>query len=98
MTTTTDPGMAELWEDREPPAPDPRRVERRDRNHCGRDCRCTHTEGCDRGWVAMPAYTDPVTKQTYEPVAPCPMCRPESYARLRAESHDDGKRIGRRRS
>lgn len=71
----------------------------RDVGHCGRaGCRCTHTEGCDHGWVDMPAYTDPVTKQGYAPVAPCPVCRPESYDQLRADSANDGKRIGRPRS
>lgn len=48
--------------------------------HCGRaGCRCTHTEGCDRGWVDVPSYTDPRTLQTYSPVAPCPVCRPERF-------------------
>lgn len=83
-----------------PPAPDPRRVARRERNHCGRatGCTCTHTEGCDHGWLELPAYTDEITKQTYHPVQPCPACRPEHYTRLRAESHNDGPRVGRRRA
>lgn len=78
--------------------PDPRRVKLRAPNHCGRDgCRCTHTEGCDHGWVEMPVYTDAVTKQAYTPVQPCPVCRPEPYQRLRADSTNDGPRVGRRR-
>jgi len=90
---------AGLWDDREPPTPDPERLRRRPITHCGREgCRCTHTEGCDHGWVEMPAYTDAVTKQTYTPVAPCPVCRSESYQRLQAESRNDGARVGRPRS
>lgn len=95
----TDAALAQLWDDRPQPEPDPARLRRREREHCGRDaCRCTHTEGCDRGWVDMPAYVDPVTKQTYAPVQPCPVCRPESWARMRNQSTDDGPRVGRRRS
>lgn len=90
---------AALWDDYEPPPPDPERVRRRPIVHCGRvGCRCTHTEGCDHGWVELPPYTDPATKQTYAPVAPCPVCRPESYGRLQADSRNDGPRVGRRRS
>lgn len=102
---TTDAAQAALdpWAERvvsqPPPQLDPRRVALRTPGHCGRgECRCTHTEGCEFGWVEMPAYTDPVTKQTYQPVQPCPVCRPESYARLREESRNDGRRVGRRRS
>lgn len=58
---------------------------------CGRrDCRCTHTQPCERGWLTMP----PVVAQgvTYERVAPCPVCRPEAATRyeaqLRASSKD----------
>ena len=90
---------AGLWDGYEPPTPDPQRVQRRPITHCGRaGCRCTHTEGCDHGWVEMPAYVDPVTKQTYQPVQPCPMCRPESYQRLQHDSTNDGTRIGRPRT
>ena len=60
----------------------PERVARRASGHCGRrDCRCTHTEGCDHGWIELPSYTDPVTGQTYTPVGPCPVCRHELYTR-----------------
>lgn len=88
-----------LGETYTPPAPDPRRVDRREGPHCQRrGCPCTHTEGCDHGWIEQPTYTDPVTKQTYTPVAPCPACRPEPHQRLRAESVNDGPRVGRRRA
>lgn len=76
--------------------PDPRRVQLRPTAHCGRKhCRCTHTEGCDHGWVEMPDYVDPVTKQTYTPVQRCPICRPEHYQRVAAESRNNGPREGR---
>jgi hypothetical protein len=60
----------------------PDRLNRRDRGHCGRAaCRCTHTDGCDHGWLDTEPYTDPVTLQTYAPVEPCPVCRPEATER-----------------
>lgn len=52
----------------------------RDATHCYRKaCRCTHTDGCDHGWIDL----DPITNHgvTYERVAPCPVCRPEAAAR-----------------
>lgn len=65
--------------------PDPRRVAKRDTGHCGRrGCTCTHTEGCDHGWLDTTPYTDEVTKQTYAPVEPCPVCRPEAVERMLA--------------
>lgn len=50
--------------------------------HCGRrGCRCTHTNGCDHGWVDLPDRKHPRTLLTYPTVAPCPVCRPESWER-----------------
>jgi hypothetical protein len=43
-------------------------------NACGRSiCRCTHTE-CDRGFVN--------SVEVYGAVAPCPQCKPETFAVL----------------
>lgn len=66
------------------PKPNAARIARwRDHNHCGRaGCRCTHSDGCDHGWIDGLSYTDPVTLQTYRPVEPCPVCRPEYAERL----------------
>lgn len=64
------------------PVADPRRLHKREAPHCGRDgCRCTHSDGCEYGWIEAGAYTDAVTLQTYSPVEPCPVCRPEATAR-----------------
>lgn len=90
----------QLWttdDDATPPAPAARHIGLRERGHCGREaCRCTHTDGCDFGWVEMPPYTE--HQVTYRPVAPCPVCRPESYQRLHAGSRNDGPQVGRRRA
>jgi hypothetical protein len=60
----------------------PARLAYRDRGHCGREaCRCTHSHGCDHGWIQLPAYEHPATGLVYEPVGPCPVCRPEATAR-----------------
>lgn len=99
MTTQPLDNPLPIGEAYTPPPPDPRRVDRRETTHCQRKgCTCTHTEDCDHGWIQQPAYTDPVTQQTYAPVRPCPACRPEHYQRLRAESSNDGPPVGRRRS
>jgi hypothetical protein len=38
--------------------------------HCGREaCRCTHTQGCEAGWLDAP-----VTKDGYQQVRPCGAC------------------------
>ena len=40
--------------------------------HCRRKgCRCTHSHGCYRGWLDVPA-----TATTPEHTSPCPICRP----------------------
>jgi hypothetical protein len=57
--------------------------------HCGsRGCICTHTHGCDRGWVFM-EYTDEIRVKVdglptiqlvkREGVRPCQMCDSERY-------------------
>lgn len=49
--------------------------------HCRRrGCPCTHTDGCDYGWVPMPPREQHGI--TYEQVAPCPVCRPDAADRL----------------
>lgn len=74
--------------DRPLPVVDPRRLHRRETLHCGRlACRCTHTDGCEYGWIEGTPYTDDVTLQTYRPVEPCPVCRPEATARRIEGSH-----------
>jgi hypothetical protein len=41
------------------------------RTFCGRqDCPCTHTGGCDAGWIYVPEI---------ERVAPCQHCKPRAY-------------------
>lgn len=80
LWTADDPAPPGLRESTRPT--NPAGIARRDRGHCGRSgCRCTHTHGCDHGWVQLPSYTDPKTLQTYSPVGPCPVCRPEATAR-----------------
>lgn len=65
--------------------PDPSRATRFPRGHCGRaGCRCTHTEGCDHGWVDMPPRE--LNGQRYTEVAPCPICRPDAMDRMMAGS------------
>lgn len=55
----------------------------RDSGHCGRaGCRCTHTAGCDHGWLDDQPWTNPETGITYEQVSPCPICRPDAADRL----------------
>lgn len=58
--------------------------------HCGQtNCDCTHTQGCEFGWI-YGTETDRkvaktrdgetiVTEQKYEVVSPCQNCRPELY-------------------
>lgn len=47
---------------------------------CGRrDCLCTHTDPCDRGWLPLPPRV--LHGKDYERVAPCAVCRPQSYDR-----------------
>lgn len=49
--------------------------------NCGRRyCRCTHSDGCEYGWIDMPPLVR--GKHAYERVAPCPVCRPESALRV----------------
>ena len=56
-------------------------------NHCRRiNCRCTHTDGCERGWI-WTEYIDRqekkvndeivVVQKVYEGVLFCPVCDPE---------------------
>ena len=58
--------------------------------HCGASgCICTHTDGCDKGWILGKYYEDRVVKlpsgvnstitETFEGVSPCPMCDPDRY-------------------
>jgi hypothetical protein len=59
-------------------------------NHCGNSgCICTHTQGCERGWVYGKYNDDKVVKlpngvnstvtETFEGVSPCPICDPDRY-------------------
>lgn len=70
-----------------PASPDPGRAARFPRGHCGRPgCRCTHTEGCDYGWMEG---GEPYTQRGVvyaAPVEPCPACRPEAATRMLADS------------
>jgi hypothetical protein len=58
--------------------------------HCGvSGCICTHTLGCDKGWILGKFTEDKVVKlsngisstrtETFEGVSPCPMCDPDRY-------------------
>lgn len=50
------------------------------RRHCRRRwCLCTHTAPCDVGWIEMEPREH--NGQTYQEVAPCPICRPEAAER-----------------
>ena len=47
-------------------------------NHCGNTgCMCTHTHGCERGWVYGKHYDE--RNVEYEGVTPCAMCDPDRY-------------------
>lgn len=48
--------------------------------HCGRgDCRCTHTQGCEAGWLeSSPSAAG------NDQVRPCPACNPRRYRVLTA--------------
>jgi hypothetical protein len=59
-------------------------------NHCGNSgCICTHTQGCERGWIFGKYTEDKVVKlsngihstvtETFEGVSPCPICDPDRY-------------------
>lgn len=59
-------------------------------NHCGvRNCPCTHTHGCERGWIFVEYYDEKIVKTKagltdtikikYDGVTPCPMCSPDRY-------------------
>ena len=59
-------------------------------NHCGvTGCICTHTQGCERGWIYGKYNEDKVVKlpngvhstvtETFEGVSPCPICDPDCY-------------------
>lgn len=63
-------------------------------NHCGRTgCGCTHTHGCEKGWI-WTEYLDEqvvvrntsgardVIRRKYEGVYPCSVCDPERYSLL----------------
>lgn len=58
------------------------RAARFPRGHCGREgCRCTHTEGCDHGWIEGKPYTHRGVRYA-APQEPCPACRPEAHERM----------------
>lgn len=62
--------------------PDAGRAARFPRGHCGRrGCACTHTHGCDHGWLETEGYTHRGVHYT-APQDPCPICRPEAAARV----------------
>ena len=59
-------------------------------NHCGMaGCICTHSYGCERGWiwrkysdekiVKLPDGQTKVVKEDYEGVHPCQNCDPDRY-------------------
>ena len=70
--------------------------------HCGRaGCLCTHTHGCECGWI-WTEYVDEkiikrnnsgardVIRQTYQGVYPCPVCDPERHSLyLNSKSHEE---------
>ena len=58
--------------------------------HCGSSgCICTHTDGCDKGWILGKFNDEKIVKlssgvkstvtETFEGVSPCPMCDPDRY-------------------
>jgi hypothetical protein len=58
--------------------------------HCGTaGCICTHTEGCEKGWiwgkftddktVRLPNDVYTTVTETFEGVSPCPICDPDRY-------------------
>ena len=58
--------------------------------HCGTsNCICTHTQGCEKGWILGKFTEDKIVKlpnginstvtETFEGVSPCPMCDPDRY-------------------
>lgn len=59
----------------------------RNQNHCGRlNCRCTHTEGCERGFISLryADYQEKIVKGEkievvtwYNGVQFCSVCEPE---------------------
>lgn len=56
----------------------------RDTGHCRRrGCMCTHDHPCEYGWLTMPALDH--NGETYDRVAPCPICRPAAATRLAEE-------------
>jgi len=47
-------------------------------NHCGNaSCECTHTHGCEKGWVYGKHLDEKFVE--YEAVSPCPNCDPDRY-------------------
>jgi len=66
--------------------PDAGRAARFPRGHCGRaGCRCTHSHGCDHGWIEAEAYSHRGVSYA-APQDPCPTCRPELLATMLAGS------------
>lgn len=62
------------------------RAARFPRGHCGRaGCACTHSHGCDHGWLETEAYTHRGVRYD-APQDPCPVCRPEAVERMLAGS------------
>ena len=57
-------------------------------NHCGKTgCICTHTHGCERGWIWIDYVDETIVKRNnsgardairrkYQGVYPCPSCDP----------------------
>lgn len=67
----------------------PHPTPRRDTGHCGRaGCPCTHTEGCDHGWIELPPTTNPETGITYDRVTHCPICHAVAVDKDRRESRN----------
>ena len=49
------------------------------------ECQCTHTGGCNAGWLDIDSWDDPDGKAW---ARPCPNCRPTLAVRLRETGGD----------
>ena len=75
-------------------------------NHCYRTgCICTHTDGCEYGWIWIEYVDEKVIKRNtsgardvirrkYDGVYPCPICDPDRYqlyisSKSREEYHEE---------
>lgn len=54
-----------------------------------RECQCTHTTPCYRGWLEMPP--EHINGIDYERVAPCPVCRFEAATRYEQHLRQNSK-------